>query len=97
MDDKLLIDWMKEVNKEFQLTRDQMVEQHKELQKEIAINREEFVIFKTRVNTRTALISATAGFVAVILSIIMNFGSIKERQNAKHIEPKTDAIEQPIE
>ena len=95
MEDKLLLDWMKEVNDEFKETRKLMGQQHTELRSEIAKNREEFVIFKTKVNTRTALISASLGFVAVILSIILNFGSIKERQAAKQAEPT--ATEQPVE
>jgi len=95
MDDKLLIDWMKEVNREFTETRRLMSDQHKELRAEVAANREEFVIFKTKVNTRTALISATAGFIAVVLSIILNIGNIKERIEAKHIiDDHTEQVDQ---
>jgi len=87
MEDKLLLDWMKEVNGEFKLTRGQMVAQHNELRDEIAANREEFVIFKTKVNVRTAMISSSIGFVALILSIILNLGSIKERRDTKFTRP----------
>jgi len=67
---------MKEVNNEFKLTREQMVNQHQELRNEIAANREEFVIFKTKVSTRTALISSAVGFVAVLVSLLLNLGEI---------------------
>lgn len=94
MDDKLLIDWMQEVNKEFTATRQLMTDQHKELRGEVAANREEFIIFKTKVNTRTALISATAGFIAVVLSIILNIGNIKERAEAKnHTHDPTEIVD----
>jgi len=83
----LVITWIKEATKEMKQNRDANTKEHKELVSLISANREEFVIFKTKVNAKTAMISAGFGFVALVLSIIMNFGSIRERQEVKHSEP----------
>jgi len=108
MDDKIMIEWIKEVNNEFKETRSHLDEslnvlkeqnlfQHAAIMAEVAKNREEFVIFKTRVNVKTATISGIIGFVVLLSSIFINIGTIKERMhdrdmllNLKTELPKTN-------
>ena len=88
----LVITWIKEATKEMKQNRDANTKEHKELVSLISANREEFVIFKTKVNAKTAMISASFGFIAIALSIILNFGSIRERQQDKsdpYVKPDT--------
>jgi len=92
----LVIQWIKEATKELRELRDDNSKDHKDLTRMIAKNREEFVIFKTKVSTRTAMISAGIGFVALVFSIILNFGSIRERAAAKDVEHTHPTTEQPI-
>jgi hypothetical protein len=96
MDDKIMMEWMQEVYREFQNTNDKIDDSKNELKKEISLNREEFVIHKTKVNTRTALISIGIGSVVTIISILMNFGVIghKHKQEPVNIEPVKLEIEQ---
>lgn len=96
MDNNILIDWIKEANSQFIETRnhidtkvnqleEKLTYQHKELSTAVQENREEFVIFKTRVNTRVAVISSTISVVALVLSIILNLGLLKEfRKESNH-------------
>jgi len=85
-------EWAKEVYGEFQLVHKAISDSKAEVLKEITANREEFIIFKTKVNTRTALISAAIGAVVLITSLLLNIGAIKDRSNIKYQQP----IEQPI-
>ena len=85
-----MIEWMKEVNKEFQETRDfvsnevksldeKMSNQHAELKREIAKNREEFIVFKTKTTTRIATFTAILTSILILSSLFLNLGSIKDR------------------
>jgi len=60
---------MAEVYGEFQQVHKAISDSKAEVLKEIANNREEFVIFKTKVNTRTALISSVIGIIFTFISI----------------------------
>ncbi|MHC4646513.1 MAG: hypothetical protein ACYTBJ_13515 [Planctomycetota bacterium] len=88
----LVITWIKEATKEMKENRDANTKEHRELVALISGNREEFVIFKTKVNARTAMISTGIGFIALVLSIILNIGSIKERQAIKHSNPEPTEV-----
>ena len=92
MENRVQAAWMKEVYGEFQAVHAGIAESKAEVLKEIAANREEFVIFKTKVNTRTAMISGAIGAVVLITSLLLNISAIKERQAEKtsdhtHNEP----------
>ena len=73
--------------------RDENKAEHKELIGAVTANREEFVIFKTKVNTRTALISASIGAVVLITSLLLNISAIKDRQESKQDYHTHDPIE----
>ena len=73
--------------------RDENKAEHKELISAVAANREEFVIFKTKVNTRTALISSAIGAVVLITSLLLNISAIKDRQAEKNQDHTHDPIE----
>lgn len=79
MDNNTLIEWIKEVNTEMLNTQKMIGATRDELKDEIAKNREEFIIFKTTINTRTAFISGAIGLLALIISIGINIGDIKNR------------------
>ena len=89
----LVITWIKEATKEMKENRDSNTKEHKELVALISGNREEFVIFKTKVNTRTALISAAIGAVVLLTSLMLNIGAIKDRQDDKNADHTHDPIE----
>jgi len=91
---ELVITWIKEATKEMKQNRDANTKEHQELVSLISANREEFVIFKTKVNTRTAMISLGVAAIATVLSIIINFGSIKDRQMDKKGVEHTHETEQ---
>ena len=67
--------------------RDENKLEHKDVMTAITANREEFVIFKTKVNTRTALISIAIGAVVTIGSLIMNFTDWQGRKESKQPTP----------
>ena len=50
---------------------DKIDKNHNAVMHEITVNREEFVIFKTKVNTRTAVISTAIGAVFMIVSLAL--------------------------
>jgi len=95
MDNNILIDWIKEASAKIEhldekidlkidKLEEKMAQQHKELRGDVQQNREEFVIFKTKITARTAAISSTIGLIALIASLILNVGSIKDRASDKH-------------
>ena len=86
MENRVQKEWMKEVYGEFQSVHKAIAESKASVLKEISANREEFVIFKTKVNTRTAMISASIGAVVLITSLLLNIGSFRDRQEAKAAE-----------
>lgn len=101
MDNKLMLEWVKEVNKEFTETRthfDEAIQkmaqanqdQHKEIMDEVARNREEFVIHKTKVNVRVTVISSVIGFFVLITSLALNADKIKDRVDAKKAMQNTE-------
>ena len=94
----LVITWIKEATKEMKENRDTNTKEHKELVSMISQNREEFVIFKTKVNTRTALISAAIGAVVLLTSLLLIIGAIKDRSiDRKDIDHTHEVTtEQPI-
>lgn len=86
---------MKEVYGEFQSVHKAIADSKAEVLKEITGNREEFVIFKTKVNTRTAMISASIGAIVLLTSLLLNIGAIKDRLGEKetdHTHP-TELVE----
>ena len=94
MDDKIMLNWVQTVNEEFKETRkhydesmakltDANLEQHAAIMREVAMNREEFVIFKTKVNVKTATISGIIGFFVLVTSVALNIGTIKDRIESK--------------
>jgi hypothetical protein len=107
MDDKILLDWIKEVNNEFKATRDHVdtkvddlkesnIRQHGDIMREVAKNREEFVIFKTKVNVRTATISSVIGFFVLAISVGMNIGNIKDRIEKRRVsQAPTEQMDAP--
>jgi len=91
MENRVQKEWMKEVYGEFQSVHRAIADSKAEVLKEITSNREEFIIFKTRVNTRTAMISGAVGAIVLITSLLLNISAIKDRQEANkelrdHIE-----------
>ena len=95
MENRVQKEWMKEVYGEFQSVHKAITDSKASVLKEISANREEFVIFKTKVNTRTAMISASIGAVVLITSLLLNIGSFRDRQEAKadkHTHP-TELVE----
>ena len=78
MENRVQAEWMKEVYGEFQAVHKAISDSKTDVLKEIAFNREEFVIFKTKVNTRTALISAAIGAVVMIASLLMNIVNLNK-------------------
>lgn len=79
-------EWAGEVYSELQKVHSAISESKASVLKEITANREEFVIFKTKVNTRTAMISTIIGVVVLLTSLLMNISAIKDRQSEKNIE-----------
>jgi len=84
---------MKEVYGEFQSVHKAIADSKEDLLKQLNSNREEFVIFKTKVNTRTALISASIGAVVLISSLLLNIAAIKDRQTAKSEPEPIELVE----
>jgi len=82
MDDKTLLVFLGQMKDDIIQLRDENKTEHKEVINAITTNREEFVIFKTKVNTRTALISASIGAVVLISSLLLNIAAIKDRKEA---------------
>jgi len=76
--------WTLEVYGELKALHKAVADSKAELIKEMNKNREEFVIFKTKVNTRTALISSIIGAVVLITSLLLNIAAIKDRQFLKN-------------
>jgi len=83
-------EWAKEVYNEFQKVHGAIASTKADVLKEIALNREEFVIFKTKVNTRTAMISTIIGTIVLITSLLLNISAIKDRQENKRQEAETE-------
>jgi len=82
MDDKLVLDMFGEVYKELRAANTKIDTGHKDIMaamsnnKELILdkmntNREEFVIFKTKVNTRTAMISAVIGIAIAAVGLFL--------------------------
>lgn len=76
--------WTLEVYGELKALHKAVADSKAELIKEMNKNREEFVIFKTKVNTRTALISSIIGAVVLITSLLLNIAAIKDMQFLKN-------------
>ena len=93
MENRVQAEWMKEVYGEFQAVHKAITDSEKTVLREISNNREEFVIFKTRVNTRTAMISGAIGAVVLITSLLLNISAIKDRQEMKEADHSHDPIE----
>jgi hypothetical protein len=80
-------EWAGEVYAEFQKVHKAIADSKADVLKEITANREEFVIFKTKVNTRTAMISTIIGAIVLLTSLLLNIGAIKDRHDAKAVAP----------
>jgi hypothetical protein len=93
MENRVQAEWMKEVYGEFQSVHKAIANSEKVVLKEIANNREEFVIFKTKVNTRTAMISTAIGTVVLITSLLLNISAIKERKAEKDNKAIIELVE----
>jgi hypothetical protein len=82
---KLLQDANREAGKETRDLRLLVMNNHNEVMRAISQNREEFVIFKTRVNAKTALISGAVAVAIAIASLIIDV----KKNNKQEIEPIT--------
>jgi len=71
MDERVYLDMIKEVYTELRSVNTKIDAGNSKIMKEISINREEFVIFKTKVNTRTAMISAIIGLSIALAGIFL--------------------------
>ena len=90
MENNIHGEWAREVYNELQKVHKGIADTKTELLKEISVNREEFVIFKTKVNTRTAMISTIIGTIVLITSLLLNIGAIRDRQDAKKAPVNTE-------
>ena len=85
-------EWAGEVYNEFQKVHKAITDSKADVLREITANREEFVIFKTKVNTRTAMISTIIGAIVLITSLLLNIGAIRDRQAGRPVTPSPTEI-----
>jgi len=83
-------EWTKEVYSEFQKVHQAIADTKADVLLEIGKNREEFVIFKTKVNTRTAMISTIIGAIVLLTSLLLNISAIKDKHDSKKQPVETE-------
>jgi hypothetical protein len=75
---ELILEMFKEVSTELRAVNVKMDDNHTAAMKEITRNREEFVIFKTRVNAKTAMISTIIGLAIAIAGLLLQHKKMQD-------------------
>jgi hypothetical protein len=80
---ELILEMFKEVSTELRTVNTKMDSNHEAAMKAITKNREEFVIFKTKINARTAMISTIIGFAIAVAGLLLQHKKLKETEAEK--------------